>query len=107
MIKMPVNIKIYVSSAPCDMRKQFGGLEILVRDGMQRDPRNGDMYVFYNRRKDLMKVLFHDGQGFCLLCKRMDEGTFKLAPSADGVFRITSMEFSQLMRGFQISKSPA
>lgn len=107
MIQLPANVRVYVSTAPCDMRKQMDGLAAVVREGLQRDPRGGDMFVFRNRRGDMVKVLFFDSQGYCLLTKRLDKGTFKLSPSPDGAVHISAHEFSQFMRGMSLEKLAA
>jgi transposase len=94
MLSLPSAVKIYVSVSPCDMRKQMDGLAVLVQEGMKREPRSGDMYVFRNRRGDMMKVLFFDQQGFCLLSKRLDKGTFKLSTNSSGTLQLSSDELS-------------
>jgi len=88
------------------MRKQLDGLAALVHQGMQREPRSGDMYIFCNRRRDMMKVLFYDRQGLCLLAKRMDKGTFQFTV-ADDVVQMSSQEFSRFMMGASIVRSAA
>lgn len=60
------------------MRKQIYGLSNLVRAELERDPQDGDLYLFRNRRKDMIKILFYDHGGFCLLAKRLDKGTFTI-----------------------------
>jgi transposase len=106
MLTLPTNVKIFLSSAPCDMRKQLDGLAGLVQAGMQREPRNGDMYVFCNRRRDMVKVLFFDQQGLCLLVKRMDKGTFQFTV-VDGVVQMSSQAFSHFMMGVEFVRSAA
>jgi transposase len=105
MIGLPPSVKIFVRIAPCDMRKQMDGLAALVQQGMEREPRSGDMYVFCNRRRDMLKVLFFDQQGYCLLAKRMDKGTFKLTADGDAPLQLSAAEFGQLMAGIAIVKA--
>jgi transposase len=81
------------------------GLAALVQQGMGREPRSGDMYVFCNRRRDMLKVLFFDRQGYCLLAKRMDKGTFKLVADGDAPLQINASEFSLLMTGSRVEKA--
>lgn len=106
MLSLPANMKIFFSAAPCDMRKQMDGLAALVQQSMQREPRNGDMYIFCNRRRDMVKVLFYDQQGFCLLAKRMDKGTFTFTVS-DGVVQMGTHEFSRFMMGVSFVRDAA
>jgi transposase len=68
-------------SAPTDMRKGFDGLAGIVRNGMQRDPLAGDVFVFINRSRTQIRLLFFDGDGFVLIAKRLERGTFAVASS--------------------------
>lgn len=106
MLTLPANTKIFFSAEPCDMRKQLDGLAALVQQGMHREPRNGDMYIFCNRRRDMVKVLFYDQQGLCLLMKRMDKGTFRFN-AADGVVQMSGHEFSRFMMGVAFVRTAA
>ena len=63
MLRLPANVRIYLAMEPCDMRRQFNGLAALVRSGMERDPDSGDLYIFRNRRGDMVKALFRDQHG--------------------------------------------
>ena len=76
MLKLPRSIRVFFAVEPTDMRKQMNGLAVVVREGLGRDPRSGEMFVFRNRRGDMTRVLFFDQQGYCLLSKRLEEGTF-------------------------------
>lgn len=53
MLGLPKHVKIFVASQACDMRKQVDGLAGLVRQGMEREPQSGDLFVFHNRRRDV------------------------------------------------------
>lgn len=76
MLKLPKSVRIFFATSPVDMRKQMNGLAIVVREGLGRNPRSGEMFVFRNRRGDMARVLFFDQQGYCLLSKRLERGTF-------------------------------
>ena len=78
MLKLPAEVRVYLALEPCDMRRQLDGLAGLVRSGMQRDPDSGDLYVFYNRRADMLKALFVDRHGPCMLVKRLSKGRFRI-----------------------------
>ncbi|MCP4445142.1 MAG: IS66 family insertion sequence element accessory protein TnpB [Myxococcales bacterium] len=64
--------------ATCDMRKQMDGLSTLVREEMKRDPQDGELYLFRNRTRGLIKILFCDHGGYCLLAKRLCKGRFRI-----------------------------
>ena len=60
-------------------------LALLVQESLKRDPHAGDLYVFRGRRGDLLKIIWHDGQGACLFTKRLERGRFLWPSMADGV----------------------
>jgi len=80
MLNLPKSVRIFMATEPVDMRKQMDGLSTVVRSGLGRDPRSGEMFVFRNRRGDMARVLFFDQQGYCLLSKRLERGTFADPP---------------------------
>ena len=105
MMTLPSRVRVFVSLQPTDMRKQMNGLETLVREGLGRHPRSGEMFVFRSKRGDMARVLFFDQQGFCLLSKRMEKGTFQL-PSGCG--ESVSAEISPQQLGLLLSgKNPS
>ena len=78
MLKLPSEVRVFIALEPCDMRRQLDGLAALVRSSMERDPDSGDLYVFYNRRADMLKALFVDRHGPCMLVKRLSRGRFRV-----------------------------
>lgn len=69
-------IRVFLYGQPTDMRKSFDGLQALTRHGMDRDPLDGSLYVFVNRRGAQMRVLYFDRSGFCVWAKRLETGRF-------------------------------
>jgi len=69
-------LKVFVALEPCDLRKSFNGLEGLVREQLGEDPRAGALFVFTNRHRNRLKILYWDGSGLWLLIKRLEKGTF-------------------------------
>ena len=69
-------LRVYAYGAPVDMRKGFDGLAALVRQGFDKDPVSGDMFLFVSRNRIRAKVLLWDGTGLCLYAKRLEEGRF-------------------------------
>ena len=65
MLTLPPSVRIYVATAPCDMRKQFDGIALLVEQQLQLHPRSGHLFVVFNRRGDQVRILFweHAEQG--------------------------------------------
>lgn len=75
---IPHGVEIFVGLEPIDLRWGFDRLAGIVEERIARTPRSGALFVFFGRRRDSLKVLFHDGTGFCLFYKRLDAGTFRL-----------------------------
>jgi transposase len=67
-------VKVFAYAAPTDMRKGFEGLSALVREGLGRDPLEGDLFLFVNRHRKRAKVLHWDGTGLCVYAKRLENG---------------------------------
>ncbi|MHA3771129.1 IS66 family insertion sequence element accessory protein TnpB [Verrucomicrobiota bacterium sgz303538] len=87
MLSFTGGLKVFVALEPCDLRKSFNGLEGLVRERLQEDPRAGALFVFTNRSHNRLKILYWDGSGLWLLIKRLEKGTFSWPKSgqAEGV----------------------
>jgi transposase len=69
MIPFPSGVRVWLATGHTDMRKGFDGLALLVQEKVKHDPHGGHVFVFRGRRDGLLKVLWHDGQGMCLLAK--------------------------------------
>lgn len=76
MLSFPPSVRIYLATGPTDMRNSFDGLAAAARSVLREDPLSGHVFVFCNRRRDLIKLLFWDRSGFVVLGKRLEEGTF-------------------------------
>ena len=83
MIAVSGVTRIYLYNGPCDMRKSFDGLCGLVRSELGADPLSGSLFVFCNRRRTMVKVLYWDRDGFAIWYKRLEQGTFTL-PVVEG-----------------------
>lgn len=79
MIPLPSGVRVWLATGHTDMRKGFPGLSLLVQEVLKRDPVSGHLFVFRGRRGDLLKVIWHDGQGACLFTKRLEPGPVHLA----------------------------
>lgn len=78
MIGFTSSQRYYLSRQPADMRKSYDGLSGLVRQGLGRDPLSGEVFIFLNRRRTMVKLLVWDRSGFVLWSKRLERGTFEL-----------------------------
>ena len=81
MIPLPSGVRVWLATGHTDMRKGFASLSLQVQEVLRRDPLSGHLFCFRGRRGDLLKVIWHDGQGACLFTKRLERGRF-LWPSA-------------------------
>lgn len=82
MLTLPPAVRVYVASAATDMRKSFNGLQVAVQDVLREDPFGGHLFVFFNRRRDQVRILFWDRSGFCILAKRLERASFHI-PTCD------------------------
>jgi transposase len=99
MMPMPTSVRVWLATGPTDMRKGFGGLALIVQETLKRDPHCGHLFVFRGRRGDLIKCLWHDGQGMCLFSKRLERGRFLWPSTADGAVTISTAQLGYLLSG--------
>lgn len=107
MLTWPPSIRVFVHTGPTDMRRSFDRLAAMTREVLHEDPLSGHLFVFFNRPRDRVKILFWDRSGFCLWYKRLEEGIFKLpapAGKAQGV-EMTSTELTLILEGIDLSKA--
>lgn len=105
MLTLPAAVRIYVAVGPVDMRKSFDGLAGVVRDRFRMDPMSGHLFVFRNKRGNLMKMIWWDRTGYAVLAKRLSRGTFHLpAPAGEGDerLRIEAGELGLMFEGIDL-----
>ena len=99
MLALTAATRIYLYRPPCDMRKSFDGLCGLIRTEMNADPFSGSLFVFCNRRLNMVKLLYWDRDGFAIWYKRLEKGTFNLPRILAQNGRIDRLELSLLLEG--------
>ena len=99
MIPIPSGVRVWLATGHTDMRKGFDGLALLVQETLRRNPHSGNLFVFRARRGDLIKVLWHDGQGLCLFSKRLDQDKFQWPRVENGVIRLAAPQLMALIEG--------
>ena len=82
MLSFAGSLKVFVALEACDMRKGFNGLHALAAERLGEDPRQGAVFVFSNRRRTRLKLLYWDGTGLWVMTKRLEQGTFSWPRSA-------------------------
>jgi transposase len=76
VLMLPPAVKIFLCAEATDMRRSFDKLAEMTRSVLLQDPLSGHLFVFFNRPRDRVKILFWDRSGFCLFYKRLEEGCF-------------------------------
>ena len=107
MIHPPASVRVYLCLSPCDMRRSFDGLHALVRDHLQLDPFAGHLYLFANKRRDRLKILYWDRDGFAIWAKRLEAGTYPIPRGESGSRRleISVEELGALLSGIDLSNA--
>jgi transposase len=104
MLALTATARIYLYRCPCDMRKSFDGLCGLVRSSMEADPLSGSFFIFINRRRNLLKCLYWDRDGFALWYKRLEKGCFRLPEQCAANGRIDRLQLTLLLEGVVAKK---
>lgn len=101
MLTGPPAARIFVSLAPTDLRCSFDGLSARVRRDFGADPHSGHMFVFCNRRRDMVKILCWDRTGFWVWAKRLERGTFRFV-GASAQVEIDWAELTLVLEGIEL-----
>lgn len=100
MLSLPPSVRVFVATGATDMRKSFDALCALTQTMLKEDPFSGHLFVFVNRRRDRAKILYWDRSGFCLLYKRLEEGTFRVPERRE----IEARELMMLLEGLDATQ---
>jgi len=105
MLNLPSSIRIFVSRDAVDFRKAHDGLLAVIRDAFGDDPFDGSLFVFLNRRRDRVKLLQWDRDGFWLHYKRLEQGTFKIELKGDALrCEVDRAQLAMLIEGIDLKK---
>lgn len=77
---LPPAVRLYLAPQPVDARKGFNGLSLYVQAQLRLEPLSGHLFIFFNRRRDQVRILFWDRSGYVLWAKRLERGRFRLPP---------------------------
>jgi transposase len=99
MLALTAATRIYLYRPSCDMRKSFDGLCGLIRAELNQDPLSGSLFVFCNRRRNMVKLLYWDSDGLAIWYKRLEKGSFSMPRLHDTDGRIDRRELSLLLEG--------
>ena len=109
MIALPPQIRVFLYRLPTDMRKSFNGLVALTESALKQDPLSGSLFVFVNRRRDRIKILYWGQIGFCIWYQQLQKGTYQL-PAADVLeeletIEVTRSQLSLILDGIDLSSA--
>jgi transposase len=102
MLGLSSAVRVYLATAPADMRKSFDGLAALAKGALELDPFSGYLFVFANRRRDRLKVLYWDRDGFAVWAKRLERGTFRIPAATAGRVEMTAADLAALLAGIDL-----
>ncbi len=99
MILWPEGTKVFLADQPVDFRKSVNGLCALVSCDWEKNPGDRNVYVFFNKRRNSLKLLYYDGNGFMLWYKRLDRGQFKLTKGYSHRLELDERQLKWLLSG--------
>ncbi|HTV80358.1 MAG TPA: IS66 family insertion sequence element accessory protein TnpB [Acetobacteraceae bacterium] len=99
MIAAAPGVRVYLACGTTDMRRGMAGLAMQVQQVLAQDPFGGAVFAFRGRRSGLIKLLWHDGIGLCLLTKRLERGQFIWPMTSTGTVSLTPAQLATLLEG--------
>lgn len=99
MIGPGTGVRVYLACGVTDMRKSINGLSVMVQDKLRHHPASGAVFAFRGRKGDRLKLLYWDGQGFCLYYKILQRGSFPWPNTRDASVRLTAAQLAMLWEG--------
>jgi len=105
MLSLPASVRVFAARDRVDFRKGFDGLHAIVRDEFGEDALSGNVYVFFNARRDRVKLLVWDRNGFWLLYKRLERGTFQRLDGTSAKLEIDRARLAMLLDGIDTRNS--
>ena len=96
--------RFYVYTADTDMRCGYNSLSGIIRNELQSDPVNSDVYIFFNKPRDIIKMLVWDGDGFVLYYKKLEKGRFEKLVTTDKKYSIRYDHLVMLIGGISLQK---
>jgi transposase len=107
MLNFTGSLKVFVATGVTDLRKSFDGLWAIAANALKEDPSQGSLFVFSNRKRNRIKILYCDGSGVWVMAKRLDEGTFSWPAGVggeNGKLNLTPEALSLLIDGVDLKR---
>lgn len=106
MLSLTPGMPIFFCTTCADMRRSFDGLARLAEEHLARSVLSGGLFVFVNKRHDRLKLLWFDGDGYCLFYKRLEEGRFEVPQAADGkAVTLSATELAMILGGIELASA--
>jgi len=99
VIGLPAGTRSWIAAGVTDLRRGFHGLSAQVQTVLEQQPLSGHVFVFRGRRGDIVKVLWFDSDGLCLLSKRLERGRFVWPQATSGTVSLSRAQLSMLLEG--------
>jgi transposase len=103
MLNLPPSVRIWLATRATDLRKSFDTLAELVRQQLQADPLSGHLFVFRNQRADRVKLLYWDEDGYVIVYKRLEQGSFCFPTAAGEGVEIRAADLQLLLDGVDVA----
>ena len=104
MLGLSTNLQYFLCSTPVDIRKGFDALAGIVRNSFQKDPVSGDVFIFINKKRSHIKLLYWDGDGFALFYKRLERGRYPHTAHHGASRQIKREELLMLLEGLSFQE---
>ena len=107
MLSLAPSVEIFFCVVPADMRRSFDGLSRMAEEHLSKNVLQGGLYVFVNKRRDRVKLLWFDGDGYCLFYKRLEEGTFEMPAMGEetACVALGATELAMLLGGIDLASA--
>jgi transposase len=107
MLSFTGSLRILIALTPCDMRRSYDGLLGLIAQDLKENARAGALFVFTNKSRTRLKILYWDGSGLWLMAKRLEKGTFSWPQSPDATatkLQLSATAFAMLTDGVELKQ---
>lgn len=105
MLPLQNNLRIYLALGATDMRKSINGLALIVSEQFDLDLFSGSLFAFCNRKRDLVKILYWESNGFCIWLKRLERDIFRWPDSEQDVMEINQAALNWLLHGLDLQQA--
>jgi len=98
-------VRVWLYTQPTDMRKSYDGLSALVKNTLHEDPASGHLFVFINRKRTQMKVLYFDRSGYCVWSKRLEQGRFQYRSTGACKVALDWTQLKLILEGIELKNT--